>query len=120
MGDQQYYSAKWWLWSRLRRRPRESGFSCIYDNGSTNIAALGGTPFTILGCITNQAPGFDDGEYRIGKASPCIDTGTDVGVMVDFEGTIRPHVHFRPPPVSGFDMGAYEWYPDRGIRIVFR
>jgi hypothetical protein len=100
--------------------PVKVGFSCIYDNGLTNIAALGGTPFTIVSCVTNQSPKFDDAQYRLHSASPCIDTGTNLGVTVDFEGKVRPLVHFHPPPVSGYDMGAYEWYPVNGTVVSVR
>ena len=45
-----------------------------------------------------------EGDYHVFLGSPCIDAGTDVGVVEDMDGRARP---LR----SGFDMGAYE-YPD--------
>jgi PKD repeat protein len=39
--------------------------------------------------------------YTLTSASPCIDTGTNVGVNRDFNGSTRPQG-------AGFDIGAYE------------
>jgi len=44
------------------------------------------------------------GNYHIISSSPCIDSGTDVGIFSDIDGDSRPIG-------SGFDMGADE-YPD--------
>ncbi|MCB9781815.1 MAG: hypothetical protein H6751_02485 [Candidatus Omnitrophica bacterium] len=41
------------------------------------------------------------GDYHLQRGSPCIDSGTDTGVMVDFDG--------NPRPVGDYDMGAYEF-----------
>ena len=45
-----------------------------------------------------------EGDYHVFLGSPCIDAGTDAGVVADMDGRARP---LR----AGFDMGAYE-YPD--------
>ena len=42
--------------------------------------------------------------FHLYLASPCVDSGTDVGVYTDLDGRTRPQR-------AGFDMGAYE-YPD--------
>jgi parallel beta-helix repeat protein len=40
-------------------------------------------------------------DYRLTSASPCIDTGTNVGVNKDFDGSTRPQG-------AGYDIGAFE------------
>jgi hypothetical protein len=54
-----------------------------------------------------QDPLFADdagGDYHLEAGSPCIDSGAEVDVDVDLEGTSRPQG-------SGWDMGAYEFTP---------
>ena len=51
------------------------------------------------------------GDYKITTGSPCIDTGTDAGVVADRDGTERPQY-------SGYDMGAYEYYDPLAVELV--
>ena len=46
------------------------------------------------------------GNYHIGPGSAAINSGTNAGVMTDFEGTPRPYG-------AGFDIGYDEWVPPR-------
>lgn len=43
-----------------------------------------------------------NGDFHLQTGSQAIDKGTDVGVTVDFDGTVRPQG-------KGFDMGAFEF-----------
>jgi parallel beta-helix repeat protein len=43
-----------------------------------------------------------NGNFSIGSGSPCIDSGANVGVSVDYVGTTVPRG-------SGTDIGAFEW-----------
>ncbi|MCB9768444.1 MAG: hypothetical protein H6752_09630 [Candidatus Omnitrophica bacterium] len=52
----------------------------------------------------NSDPKFVDpenGDYRLQRGSPCIDSGTDTGLTTDLDG--------KPRPIGGYDMGAYEF-----------
>ena len=42
----------------------------------------------------------ENGDYRLRRGSPCIDSGTAVNLTIDFDG--------NPRPVGQFDMGAFE------------
>ncbi|MCB9784486.1 MAG: hypothetical protein H6751_16095, partial [Candidatus Omnitrophica bacterium] len=44
---------------------------------------------------------FENGDLHLQRGSPCIDSGTDTGVMTDFDG--------NPRPVGRYDMGAFEF-----------
>ena len=57
------------------------------------------------GCIDTD-PQFadpDNGDYHLSSLdnSPCIDTGTDIGITTDLDGNHRPKY-------QGYDMGCYE------------
>ncbi|MCA9411750.1 MAG: right-handed parallel beta-helix repeat-containing protein, partial [Candidatus Omnitrophica bacterium] len=43
----------------------------------------------------------ENGDFRIQRASPCVDSGTDTGLSTDFEG--------NPRPIGDYDMGAFEF-----------
>jgi len=43
----------------------------------------------------------ENGNYRLQRGSPCIDSGTDTGVTMDLDG--------NPRPIGRYDMGAYEF-----------
>ncbi|MCB9768440.1 MAG: right-handed parallel beta-helix repeat-containing protein [Candidatus Omnitrophica bacterium] len=52
----------------------------------------------------NSDPLFVDpnnGDYRLQRGSPCIDSGTDTGLTTDLDG--------NPRPIGDYDMGAYEF-----------
>jgi predicted outer membrane repeat protein/parallel beta-helix repeat protein len=54
--------------------------------------------------IINADPLFvnsDSSDYHLSSDSPCVDSGTDAGVYIDYEGDTRPVGY-------GFDMGADE------------
>lgn len=42
-----------------------------------------------------------NGDYRLQRGSPCIESGTDTGLTHDFDGNFRP--------VGDYDMGAFEY-----------
>ena len=42
------------------------------------------------------------GDYHLTSISAAIDTGTDAGVVIDFDGNRRPRG-------LGYDIGADEW-----------
>lgn len=46
----------------------------------------------------------DSNNYRLKPGSPCIDSATSGGPSIDINGRNRPNG-------SGYDMGAYEFYP---------
>ncbi len=50
-------------------------------------------------------------DFHLQATSPCIDTGTDVGLTEDYEGRAIPQG-------TGFDMGAYEY--DTRTKTLFR
>ncbi len=43
------------------------------------------------------------GDFRLTSGSPCVDTGTDAGIVLDIEGDVRPYL-------TGYDMGADEYF----------
>jgi len=53
----------------------------------------------------------ENGDYRLRIGSPCIDSGTDTGLLVDLNGDPRPvdvrGIGYEGP--RGYDMGAYEF-----------
>lgn len=52
----------------------------------------------------SQVPVFvGAGNYKLGKRTPCRDTGTNIGIYVDLVGVTRPLN-------AGYDMGCYETY----------
>lgn len=60
------------------------------------------------GNITGD-PKFVDqgnGDYRLLRSSPCIESGTDTGLTTDFDG--------NPRPIGDYDMGAFEFPTFRG------
>jgi hypothetical protein len=64
--------------------------------------------------VINLNPGFQNTakeDYHLKKSSPCIDSGTSIGVPNnDIEGTPRPQG-------NGYDMGAYEYIVEPVLHI---
>ena len=78
-------------------------FSDVYGHTTANY---GDNAYASTGTISAD-PLFRDSavrNYRLQWASPCVNTGTNVGVNVDYDGVTRPQ-HL------GYDMGAYEAIP---------
>jgi len=67
--------------------------------------------YTGTGNIDSDPLFAGGGDYKITTGSPCIDTGTDAGVVADRDGTERPQY-------SGYDMGAYEYYDPMAVELV--
>ncbi|MCA9418793.1 MAG: hypothetical protein KC917_21135 [Candidatus Omnitrophica bacterium] len=44
---------------------------------------------------------IEGGDYHLQRGSPCIDSGTDTGLTLDFDG--------NPRPIGRYDMGAFEF-----------
>jgi hypothetical protein len=57
--------------------------------------------FAGTGAISEDPKFAGGGDYHLNERSPCIGTGTDLGVAYDLDGTLR----------EGFDMGCYEGEP---------
>ena len=62
----------------------------------------GSTLYWLDGNIDSDPLFVGGGDYHLTGDSPCIDTGTDVGVHVDIDGDTRPEG-------AGFDMGSDEF-----------
>ena len=75
--------------------PVDAGYNCIYrENGSPSRPADPGD-------VWDVDPRLDS-SYRLLPNSPCIDSGTDMGITTDFDGNPRPQG-------AGFDIGAFEF-----------
>ncbi|MCA9431070.1 MAG: hypothetical protein KC940_11235, partial [Candidatus Omnitrophica bacterium] len=89
---------------------------CIISNyfiDSSSWINGGGGPIANYSLIEGGWPGegnidadamFVDpeiGDYELERGSPCIDSGTDTGLITDLDG--------NPRPIGGYDMGAYEF-----------
>ena len=70
----------------------------------------GGWPGT--GNIDEDPLFVGGGDYHLTASSPCIDTGTDAGVIEDMDCETRPYG-------PGFDMGADEYVPPGPCFIGF-
>ena len=59
---------------------------------------------TFIDCIVEEPLFIDrqNGNYHLVQTSPCIDAGTLVALVDDFEGNLRPQG-------IGYDIGAYEF-----------
>ncbi len=55
-------------------------------------------------------PGAND--FHIDAAAGAIDSGVDAGVITDFDGNFRPKG-------NGYDIGAYEFYPQWDVFLPF-
>ena len=51
---------------------------------------------------------WNDGDYHLKGGSPCIDVGTDAGILVDIEGDDRPYGPDGPEG-DDYDMGSDEY-----------
>jgi hypothetical protein len=85
-----------------------SGVSNIEDCGvdhtcTTPLPPAGGGNITNDPCFANMAAG----DFHLAPNSPCVDAGTNAGVQVDLDGTVRP-LDGNNDHVAGHDMGAYE------------
>lgn len=73
----------------------DAGYNCIYrENGSPSRPADPGDIW--------DADPYLDIDYRLTSNSPCVDSGIDMGVTIDFDGNPRPQG-------VGFDIGAFEF-----------
>ncbi len=85
---------------------RESGgsvtadYNLFFGNGSNTSGSVTLGSNNLTGDPAFANPAQDD--YHLTEASEAIDAGTDAGVVVDWEGDMRP---FGP----GFDIGADEF-----------
>lgn len=88
-------------------RPGEPSYYYQYYNPGTTYVSntcIQNWGVTDNGC-TSEDPKFVDAahyNFQLASDSPCIDTGTTVGLKTDFRGVARP---FN----SKYDMGAYEY-----------
>jgi hypothetical protein len=76
----------------------------FYAPDKTAIYANEYSSYTESGNVEGQDPGFVDvqgRDFHLLPGSPAIDSGLDLGVTADIEGTPRPQG-------GGFDRGAYE------------
>jgi len=55
-----------------------------------------------LGNIDADPMFLDTGDYHLTQYSPCIDGGTDCGIVIDADGETRPQI-------DGFDIGSDEF-----------
>jgi hypothetical protein len=75
--------------------PVDAGYNCIYRaEGSPSRPADPGDVWDVDLRL--------DSNYRLLPNSPCIDAGTDMGIMTDFDGNPRPQG-------AGFDIGSFEF-----------
>lgn len=44
---------------------------------------------------------IENGDLHLQRGSPCVDSGTDTGVLTDFDG--------NPRPIGRYDMGSFEY-----------
>lgn len=52
----------------------------------------------------------ENGNFRLKANSPCIDSGTETGLLIDLDGNPRPvDVPGVPNNPTAFDMGCYEY-----------
>ncbi len=69
-------------------------------------------PTNGIGNITNE-PAFVNaaaGDYRLRAGSPCIDTGTNLSAIIQYDLAGRPRpMDGNKDGISTFDMGAYEF-----------
>jgi hypothetical protein len=109
----------------------EIDYNCVYRSNPGNFISYGGSSrslsywqntlgFDVHGI--NDDPEYNDPgnrDFTLQKTSPCIDTGTDVGLTQDFEGN-------SVPQGSAPDIGAYEYLAtgvdeqSRGRQLMFR
>ena len=75
-------------------------YNDVYGHSVSNYEGL------VAGAHDRSAdPGFaGSGDYHFYGSSPCRDTGTNLGVLVDLDGSARPLG-------SAYDMGCYEAKP---------
>jgi hypothetical protein len=93
------------FWGNPQVFESSSQVNVLYSNSSQSIEGPGNI---------SEDPLFvdaEEGDFRLMPDSPCIDSGTDVGVYFDITGSTRPiDVKGRGQDNTGseFDMGAYE------------
>ncbi len=88
-------------------------YSCVFDDAISGTGVMHDDPGWL-----DTRPGSHD--FRIGGASPCIDTGTaGATAPTDFLGTARPVDGDRNGSALP-DMGAHEYVPPRPDRLSNR
>ena len=89
--------------------------SIIWGNGWPEIRVIGAGRVLVTfsdvrglpigeGNISADPCFAGESDYHLAVNSPCIDSGTDCGILTDFDGQERPGG-------NGYDIGADEWYP---------
>ena len=77
----------------------ELNYNNVWGNGLADYNNVSAGPNDISANPLFAGPAF--GDFHLKSTSPCIDAGTDVGIMVDIDGHARP-------AADGFDIGADE------------
>ncbi len=98
--------------------PRLVNSIVVGEPGEQSVPISAGEAFVEFSLIEGGYPGegnitgdpkfvdIENGDYHLLRSSPCIDSGTDTGLITDFDG--------NPRPIGDYDMGAFEFPTFRG------